>query len=137
MLLTEETKTDLQVWFQYYLCPNNKIVVAGFYSEGPIIVCFLFQDYFKFQPNIISSHCGQSYKASTIIIYNARVVNYEHRGFIGLATDDRDLMEHQRFIAHQQGPTSLWPYILWLMCFYSYLLCNIKYCFGTLKNIEG
>ena len=74
MLLTEETKTDLQVWFQYYLCPNNKIVVAGFYSEGPIIVCFLFQDYFKFQPNIISSHCGQSYKASTIIIYNARVV---------------------------------------------------------------
>ena len=30
---------------------------------------------------------GQSYKASTIVIYDSRVVNYERKLFIRLATD--------------------------------------------------
>ena len=30
--------------------------------------------------------CGQSYKASTIVIYDSRVVNYERKLFIRLAT---------------------------------------------------
>ena len=31
--------------------------------------------------------CGQSYKASTIVIYDSRVVNYERKLFIRLATE--------------------------------------------------
>ena len=31
--------------------------------------------------------CGQSYKASTIVNYDSRVVIYDRRGFIRLATE--------------------------------------------------